>query len=284
YKVTEKDFINNLEDIFAAMDQPTIDGINSYFISKCAHEEGLKAVLSGLGGDELFGGYPSFKRIEKCWFLRNVPGNAKKLFGLFEYFQNDKLNKLSFLSIDNPLSFYLLFRGLFPVRTVAKILDVEKKQIHDALEKLYFKENYDMGKYNFISYLESNLYMQNQLLKDTDYMSMWHSVEVRVPFLDKEFLNFVYSIDEDIKFNKKVPKGLLIKSFEDLIPKEIISRKKQGFGFPFQKWMRDNIDYISDFAQIDGNHAIKSVLNKFQCNSLHWSRFWSLVVLSQYKR
>jgi len=70
YLVTEEDFINHLNDIFSAMDQPTVDGINTYFISKCAKEEGLKAVLSGLGGDELFGGYPSFQRIDKVWFLR----------------------------------------------------------------------------------------------------------------------------------------------------------------------------------------------------------------------
>lgn len=97
HTISEKDFSENLQDIFRAMDQPTIDGVNTYFISKCAHERGLKAVLSGLGGDELFGGYPSFRRIEKLWYLRILQGSP--LPKIFQFLKKEKFKKLSFLSL-----------------------------------------------------------------------------------------------------------------------------------------------------------------------------------------
>jgi asparagine synthase (glutamine-hydrolysing) len=283
YLISERDFIDNLDGIFSAMDQPTIDGVNTYFISRCAKEEGLKAVLSGLGGDELFGGYPSFHRIDKAWFLRGLNENLRKLFNVFEYVRSDKIKKFSFLSVPNPLSYYLLFRGLFAIKKVSEILDVERKEITEALEKVYVKDSMDLNKKDFVSYLEMNLYMQNQLLKDTDFMSMWHSVEVRVPFLDKELMEFVFSVREDVRFSKGIPKFLLVRAFEDILPEEVVFRGKQGFSFPFQKWMRNEADYLSSFIDNKSKSAIKRIVDDFKNNRLHWSRFWSLVVLNRIK-
>jgi len=274
YLVTEKDFIGHLTDIFSAMDQPTIDGINTYFISKCAKEEGLKAVLSGLGGDELFGGYPSFDRINKVWFFRNT--NFKKIFNLFKYSNNDKLKKLSFLEIDNPLKYYLLLRGLFSIDITARILGTSEKWVKDALKKVYLEDSYKMGRKNFVSLLESNLYMKDQLLKHTDFMSMWHSVETRVPFLDKELIKFVFSIYEKIKFRDKIPKFILNEAFNDILISEIFKRPKIGFVFPFDEWIKNNIKVFEDF--LPNKIGNRKIMENFAQGKLHWSRFWALVV------
>jgi asparagine synthase (glutamine-hydrolysing) len=281
YLVSEKDFTESVEDIFKVMDQPTTDGVNTYFISKCAHEEGLKTVLSGIGGDELFGGYPSFDRIDKVWFLRELNGYIKRLFNLFEHATSHEIKKLSFLSIPNPLSLYLLFRGLFSIKTVSQILEIDRKKIIEALESIYMKNTTSLNKRDFVSCIETNLYMQNQLLRDTDFMSMCHSLEVRVPFLDRDFLEVAFSIDEKIRFANGTPKHLLAKSFEDILPKDLISRKKQGFSFPLQIWMRNNIDLLSSYIHNRNKPIVKKIIYEFKSHNLHWSRFWSLVVLNQ---
>jgi asparagine synthase (glutamine-hydrolysing) len=282
YRVTERDFADNLDDIFSAMDQPTIDGINSYFISKCAKEAGFKVVLSGLGGDELFGGYPSFDRIKKVWFLRN--SKMKSLSSLSEHIPDSKYNKLSFLTLKDPLNYYLFFRGLFPVRTVAEMLDAERSDIVNAIERIPVDVQKDMTPGNFASFLETNLYMQNQLLKDADCMSMWHSVEVRVPLLDKELMEFAFSVRDAIKFNSGQPKHLLIKAFQDILPKEIVTRKKQGFTFPFQLWMKNDPEKFFADAPAKYGKTISKAIKSFKNGRLHWSRFWALAVMERWNK
>ncbi len=288
YLVTEGDFIDNLDDIFLSMDQPTIDGVNTYFISKCAKEDGLKSVLSGLGGDELFGGYPSFNRIAKLWFYNPEYAILNSVYRLFEYLPHSKIKKFSFLSLPSPLSYYLLFRSLFTIRETARLLDTSEKEVINILSDLVnfypltFSPTPSSSPKNFITWLETNLYMQNQLLKDTDFMSMWHSVEVRVPFLGKDFMELVFSIKEEIKFNKNTYKFLLIKAFKDALPKEILGRRKMGFTFPFEIWMKNRTDTLLEFIHDKEKPIIKQLIKGFKRGNLHWSRFWGLVVQSKW--
>lgn len=282
YRVTERDFADNLDDIFSAMDQPTIDGINSYFISRCAKEAGFKVVLSGLGGDELFGGYPSFDRINKVWFLRG--SRIKSFAGLGEHIPDSKYNKVSFLTLKDPLNYYLFFRGLFPVKTVAEMLDANRDEVVNAIEKISVDVHKDMTPGNFASFLETNLYMQNQLLKDTDCMSMWHSVEVRAPLLDKELMEFIFSVRDSLKFNAGQQKYLLIKAFRDILPEEIVTRRKQGFAFPFQLWMKNDPEKF--FADDPGKYGktVSGAIKSFKKGRVHWSRFWALAVMKRWEQ
>jgi asparagine synthase (glutamine-hydrolysing) len=291
YLVTEKDFISSLDDIFSAMDQPTIDGVNTYFISKCAKEAGLKTVLSGLGGDELFGGYPSFNRIEKLWFYKPDYNRFNLFFKFFEHMPHNKLKKFSFLSLPSPLSYYLLFRSIFTVRETASLLNITEKEVLIALSQLLNFSTSELFNLptshpkNFMSALEANFYMSNQLLKDTDFMSMWHSVEVRVPFLDKEFMRLCFSIDEQVKFNRKRAKILLTKSFNDALPEEIILREKQGFTFPFDIWIRNNGRQFFDEAISKGSigkNVMKDIWHRFENGSLYWSKVWACLTLSKW--
>lgn len=269
FLVTEDAFREALPDVLQAMDQPSTDGINSYFICKYAKEYGLTAVLSGLGADELLGGYSSFQLASKVRMTRFVPSFV---FAAASLSPKDKYKKISYLQRKDGIGEYLFNRGFFSTRDIAYYLDTDYKQVNEVLSSIKTVENTnEMEDGNRTSYLESNLYMQNQLLKDTDYMSMWHAIEVRVPFLDKEFIKTVYSIQNDIKFNHKQGKYLLIEAFRDLLPREIWDRQKQGFTFPFEKWMK------GIQPEKPGN-KFSVAFNRFKKGELQWSRYWAFVL------
>ena len=240
--VRQQDFENLFPHLLRDMDMPTTDGINTWFISRYAQHDGLKAVLSGVGADELFGGYPSFHRIKYLKYLRKIPAT---MFKAANYFGADKYRKISFLAHDQPLADYLLLRGLFVPDDIARILDTTTSQVNKTLFDNY--SGPELNKYDeeHAAWFETNLYMQNQLLRDTDVMSMSHGIEVRVPFLDEDFQAMVESIAPEIRFNNNQPKKLLVDSFLEILPEQIWNRPKMGFTFPLQEWMSNNTT-ISD--------------------------------------
>jgi asparagine synthase (glutamine-hydrolysing) len=269
--VKQKDFDDHFPQIINAMDMPTTDGINSWFISCYARADGLKAVLSGIGGDELFGGYPSFRRIKYLSYFRKLPA---ALLNATKYFPTDRYKKISFLTNSHYLADYLLLRGLFVPTDIAKILNIDKRQVDDILFNTV--PDINLGVYNEeqASWFESNLYMQNQLLRDADVMSMCHGLEVRVPFLDEDFQQLVQSISPEIRFSSNQPKKLLIDSFKETIPPAIVNRPKMGFSFPLQQWMKEH-DQISDESLYKGSEA-KKMVKKFKNDQVHWSKIFAL--------
>ena len=271
YRVTKDDFLAALPDILKAMDQPSNDGINSYFISKYANDFGIKAALSGLGADELFGGYPSFQRVN---MLRTFGLLPSFMFAAAGVFPGDRLKKIQYLRLRNGFGQYMFNRGLFTPAQVAALLNCSEREIVSLLENMQslIPENiHTLLPQEKASYFELDWYMKNQLLKDTDYMSMWHGLEVRVPFLDKEFLNVVFAIDPAIRFENPGSKKLLIDSFNDLLPAEIWQRKKQGFSFPFNDWMK----YLPQIPDFQEPSTLKRDLVS---GKIHWSRYWSFLL------
>lgn len=272
YFINYKEFIKNFEKIVASMDQPSTDGINSWFVSKCAKENGLKAVLSGLGGDELFGGYPSFQRMNTLSFVKNISSSFLKAVC---YHPNPKVKRLYYLSYKNPIGEYLFLRGFYTPPIIASILDADLKEINSLLNDYPLDEQINTLKGgNRASWFETNLYMQNQLLKDTDYMSMSHGIEVRVPFLDEDLISTALSIAPAIKFNPKLQKVLLIEAFKDVLPEPVWNRKKMGFSFPFQEWM-SRFDRISNPDKYK-NKTAKKLMQDFHEGNLHWSSAFAL--------
>lgn len=272
YRVKESDFNQHFAQIMQAMDQPTNDGINSWFVNKCAKENGLKAVLSGIGADELFGGYPSFKRMKLVSRLKKLPRFILKLAALLP---SEKLNRIYYLSYHNPIGEYLFLRGFFIPKAIAKILSINKRDIdqlfenfpiHSELENLTGEER--------AAWFETNLFMKNQLLKDTDFMSMSHGIEVRVPFLDQEFLATTNKIYNTIRFTAK-PKGLLINTFKNLLPNQIWNRPKMGFSFPLQEWFIKGGQITAD-SLYNNNAYSKLLIAKFKSGNLHWSKAFAL--------
>jgi len=276
--VNESDFVDNVPQIFSCMDQPTTDGVNSFFISKYAHEAGLKSVLSGLGADELFGGYPSFDRINNIQGLIKLQSIFPGIFKIFDYSGSSKYKRLSYMAIDNPLSIYMLLRGRFSINTISALLNTTTKYVEDSLVPLFMEKEFEPDM-DFVSKIESNLYMQNQLLRDTDFMSMGNSLEVRVPFLDKDFLEITGSIDQGIRYDSK---NLLKSCYKNIVPTEIINRKKMGFTFPFAKWFLNKLDYFVEYGNLGKSKYEKQLISDFKTGKLNWSGFWSLIVLNNY--
>jgi len=269
FLIDENLFLNSIDDFFNSMDQPTIDGLNTYFVSLAARKSGLKTVLSGVGGDEIFYGYPSFKNGKVLKALSYIPYSFIKMF---EY--SNKYKKLELLQIENDLAYYLPKRGLFSPSEIAKILNIDKSTIYNLIIKLW--ETYNSSHINDIedkiSYFELNMYMKNQLLRDTDLFGMSHSLEIRVPFLDKELIEYVLKIKPKNKFGI-YNKQILADVSKDILPKEIYDRKKMGFTLPFEHWFRKNIDKFD----IDNDIKIR-----FQNKRLQWARFWAIYVIGRF--
>jgi len=243
------DFRAELPRIFAAMDQPTVDGLNSYFISKAAAQMGLKVALSGTGGDELFGGYTSFRDIPR-WMpftsvLSRVPGLGEGVYRL-----NTALAKRSrHVSpkmgeiLRHGASYagaYLVKRGRFLSTELPDVLgdDVAREGLQrlDLIRILEQAVTPDPGTpFARVAALESSLYLRNQLLRDMDWASMAHSLEVRVPLVDAHLLRKIAPV---LVTRKERGKQLLANAPRPPLPPEVRARRKTGFTLPIKEWLR----------------------------------------------
>ena len=272
YLVEDQDLNTNFDLIMAAMDQPTNDGINSWFVNKYAKENGLKAVLSGIGADELLGGYPSFNRMGIIKTLKKLPPFILRLFGKLP---SEKLKRIYYLSYQNPIGEYLFLRGFYIPEAIASILKISRKEIDELFEDFPIDEKiYQLSGSERASWFETNIFMQNQLLKDTDFMSMSHGIEVRVPFLDQNFLKTINNIAPQQRFPKQ-KKGLLIEAFRNLLPEAVWNRPKMGFSFPLQQWFIKGGQISDKSLYIDNEFATQQIL-KFKAGKMHWSKAFAL--------
>ncbi len=279
HRVTEHMFWEYLDDIWKAMDQPSIDAVNAYFVSRFAKTEGIKAVLSGVGADEIFGGYASFKRIKWMRLIRKFPSKIRISKILSKY--KKSWGRLVYLRLHGVIGDYLFLRGIFTPHEISGLLKIEESKVWEVLQKVPFETPHKMNNIEYASFLEKKIYMTNQLLKDTDYMGMWHGVEVRVPFLDIELLKKVRSIPPAIRYAAKWPKYLLTASHESILPHKIIFRKKKGFTFPFSIWMHRSSKRFR--ALMPEGVETDLVAHDFAYGHCHWSKCWSLAVIEQFK-
>ena len=296
----EDQLLEALPSSLSAMDQPTIDGVNTFLISRSAHEAGLKVALSGLGGDELFGGYPSFQLVPKLlqrkkWiksipFMNSIAGLNRSLF------PSDQSTKMEHW-IKGKLSGaheYFLIRALF-CQDLLTDLFYDQKLAQTEIEKDYQQTHNQLKQYpaddifNQVSYLETYHYLQNMLLRDADMMSMAHPLEVRVPFMDHRLVEMIFRLPGNEKDG--TPKRLLVNSMKSLLPENIWSRKKMGFTFPFEIWMRGELRseietvLLSPLQQLDdliSQQSVTNIWNEFISGRISWSRPWSLYVLKSW--
>jgi asparagine synthase (glutamine-hydrolysing) len=271
YLINEKYFLDSINGFIQSIDQPTCDGMNTFLVSKAARDVGLKTVLSGLGGDEIFYGYPSFKFMGKLRFADKLPGVITNYLSGYK-----KLKKLKFLKYDMNLKHYLPVRGIFNATEIAKILDISETEIYKIVHDFFIANYIDYSCNSVIDeagFCELNLYMKNQLLRDSDVFGMSNSLEIRVPFLDKELVDYVLRIPPKLKFDNKINKKILADAVKPLLPSELFTRKKMGFTMPFDSWIRSNID------EFGFNRELKK---QFLDNKLHWSRIWLLYILEKF--
>ena len=274
--VTEQEFRNDLPRILEAMDQPTIDGLNTWFVSKAARELGLKVAISGLGGDELFGGYSSFRDVPLWVRTLAIPGRIpglgeltqRVLTSAFPQSVNPKAAGLLKYG-GNYAGAYFLRRGIFMPWELQAVIGPEIARlglrrlnpIRHIETQLKPKPRTSFGR---IAVLESSLYMRNQLLRDTDWASMAHSLEVRVPLVDSKLVSQLGSIT--VK-NRSGSKHLLANTPRVPLPRNVIERPKTGFGTPIQTWLQRDTR-IQQWRQIP-------VLAVNRCA---WARRWAFQV------
>ena len=251
YLVGKEDFEKDKEDILSAMDEPTIDGVNTYFVSRVAKEAGLKVVLSGLGSDEIFFGYRNFKKAGLLRFIQKLPKILKWKLNILTLL-GGKYSRLIYLNKNSGLiSYYLSLRGIFLPKEISEILKISETSVWEYIIKLENSLPANLKKLHpadALSWLEVNFYMANQLLKDTDFMSMRHSIEARVPFLDHLLVEYVSSLPVNLKFGDK-PKDLLISAMGSELPTEVWDRPKMGFAFPIADWIGKR-DWAKDWARL----------------------------------
>jgi len=299
YVVTAEEVLRELPRIIEAMDQPTIDGVNTYFVSKVTRQSGTIVALSGVGGDELFGGYPSFRLIPRLYRLARltptVPGGRwvlERALGLLgQYGRAHKLRTV-FQHAPSPEAAYLAVRGLFLDEALLTLVSPEflahASQQWTPLGYLQdLTRDYNGASLsNTASLLELRTYMHNQLLRDTDVMSMAHSLEVRLPFLDHRLVEFLEKVPASYKFRGAL-KRLLLQALDGRLPKEVTDRPKWTFTFPFERWLRSDPAWRSTLEEalgrpLDGvldTLGVNLLWNRFLQGRVHWSRVWAIAVL-----
>jgi asparagine synthase (glutamine-hydrolysing) len=284
-------------------DHPSGDGLNTYVVSKKTAEQGVKMALSGLGGDELFGGYPVFHQIpnlqSKKW-LASFPNYARKYVGIINHIikgdvASSKIREILKQEYFDTEFIYQFSRQSLLDDQIKRILNkrpLPKNKVFDLSHELigYNTNGWQLPPLSRISVVEMMTYMQNTLLRDVDQMSMANSLEVRVPFLDHHLVEYVLGINDTVK-NPDSYKKLLVDSFKNLLPSEIYNRPKMGFVLPYEKWMKGDLqafckEYLNEIKNISYINAksIDKLWSDFIKGSkrVGWSRIWHLVTLGHW--
>ncbi|MEO2018012.1 MAG: asparagine synthase (glutamine-hydrolyzing) [Fuerstiella sp.] len=285
-----------------SFDQPSQDGLNTWFVSQLTRRSGLTVALSGVGGDELFVGYDRFQRHR--WAERLGRGCRKfplalrrrvsRLLGRTS--RREWQRKIGSLleTADYP---YFVTRQLLSSGQQDKLIrPAVQRATAQWMEKSHaalYQSVKHADPINRISALEMQTYMVSTLLRDTDQMSMSHGLEVRVPLIDHRLVEFVIETAGILKLDRSTPKPLLTGAFRDLMPDQCIFRKKRGFVLPFETWLRNDLcETVTDeFTQDDEisnavfqENSLTSLLGEFQEKRVNSSRVWMIFVLLRWLR
>jgi asparagine synthase (glutamine-hydrolysing) len=265
-KLSYKDFESNIDGFMTAMDQPTIDGFNTFFISNFVKKNSSKVVLSGLGADEIFYGYPIHRNYQNIHALKNIKSIIPTKF------LPNKYRKLEYLNLDSDYGIYLSQRGIFSPTEISQILDIKQHDVIEYLNQNIIEDKIIKHKDQItkISYFEMTKYMEGQLLRDSDVFGMANSIEIRVPFLSKELVEAALSINYKYKLNNNINKPLLALKYKNILPSEIYKRKKQGFELPYKKWLIQS-GIIKNI--ISSNKKLSFLSNA------HWSKIWAINIM-----
>jgi asparagine synthase (glutamine-hydrolysing) len=309
--------VGRIDEAVAGLDQPTMDGINTYFVSWAAREVGLKVALSGLGGDELFAGYASFlntallQRLTRtAWFVprplrRAVAPLIARL--LETRLSRDAANKTvsAWTNPDTLPHPYFYARTLFPPGQLERLIEPRFRPSTVGADGVTLEPTWlgwlnrtasEAGKLEPVAstaWMEMRCYMASTLLRDTDSVSMARSLEVRVPLLDTPLVEFVSSLPDAARHRAGAQKALLVESLAGLLPEEILGQRKRTFTLPWEEWLRGPLRprLEASFAGIAPSLApylrtegVRGVWAAFLEGRTSWSRPWALYVLNEWCR
>ncbi|MFZ0321090.1 MAG: asparagine synthase-related protein, partial [Candidatus Sulfotelmatobacter sp.] len=277
----------------------------TYFVSQRTRAAGVKVALSGLGGDEIFAGYSTFRTVPRmerfahAW--NNMPALLRApLANIFSTLTpaSDQNRKLATLVRNRAnIDPYFLARMLFAPEQKDKLLNGSnmesvafgraQKPLTEALSRAQ-----SLDPVNRVSYLEARCYMLNTLLRDSDSMSMAHGLEVRVPLIDHQLARRVLALPGCWKLDARSPKPLLVRALGGQLPENIVHRAKRGFTLPFEHWLRDemrplvekSLSRIGDgpLGALISQSAACNVWQDFIAGRTSWTRPWSLYVLERW--
>jgi len=311
------DMLMRLDEAVAALDQPTMDGINTYFVSWAARQVGLKVALSGLGGDELFAGYHTFSDTPKLQRLealsRFVPDAFRRVSYplvcsvLARHGTADAARKAGDAwLVPNTLPHpYFFTRLLFPPSDLLRLTVPRFRNSAIAADGVTLDPTWmawlertsdqarELESIAGIAWLEMRSYMVNTLLRDTDSVSMTCSLEVRVPLLDTPLVELLCALPDEARVRPETPKALLRAALEGVLPAEIFEQPKRTFTLPWEDWLRTSLrprleSSFSNLAPALAPHlhsaGVRTVWNNFLQGQTSWSRPWSLYVLNEWCR
>jgi len=296
--VSQAELLDDLPQAIAAMDQPTVDGVNSWYVSREAKRAGLTVALSGVGGDELFAGYPSFRQVPRLKRLPRVAWLARPVSRFWPGSADSRRKLAAFMAGQMPLAHpYFAQRGLFTGGQIRALLQptIREQLDHRDQALMMWKtaveaEVTNAAHYDSIgevSWLELSQYMRSTLLRDTDMMSMAHSLEVRVPFVDHLLVEHVLPIRGQHKLDRDQPKPLLVKALARMLPDEVVTGAKRTFTFPFETWLRSGLsqtvgerlthapERLTVWLDPD---AAAGVWRDFETGCTNWARPWALYI------
>lgn len=296
---------DEMDRIVWHLDQPSADGVNSYFVSKAAREGGLIVSLSGLGGDELFGGYGTYQVVPRwagaasAW--GRVPESVRRRIGRgLERVARlrdtggrwHKLGRLA--EAGSAVSLYAVARLLLAPEERAGLLSPEvRAELNGGGDPVRLLASYarrNESPWRTVTRLEMRNYMAHRLLRDTDVMSMAHSLEVRVPLIDHELVEFVAGLGRP---TLRGPKPLLVAALRDIVPRSIVERPKHGFEFPMDHWMRQELRPLVEDALSEESVKARGLFDPMAVHTLHqrfrdrrqeYQAVWQLVVLELWMR
>ncbi|MBA3406423.1 MAG: asparagine synthase [Gemmatimonadaceae bacterium] len=266
WQMTAKEGRAEIDGYLEAMDQPTIDGFNTWCVSKLARRDGIKVVLSGLGGDELFGGYSSFSNVPRflgayraLGVLRAPVAAVLDLAGPGSRWQR----VAAFLrGTGTPLSAFHAQRGIFTETQAADLARSLTGRDPGLVD--WQLPGIPENQQDAVSFMEITRYMCNQLLRDSDVFSMAHGLELRVPFVDARLFAAVSAIPA---YHRLRPgKQLLLEAVPE-IPHWVRGQPKRGFRFPFQQWVEEGFGERLSIAE-----------RKTTVPLVTWYRRWALAV------
>jgi len=275
-EVDEEACLNWVKEAVISLDLPSVDAINTFIVSKAVSDSGLKVALSGVGGDELFGGYPSFKNVIRLMWLNKLPLKIKNLIiKKYSHKLREKLEGISFSLTSLTIAY----------RRFTSIEGLKNMGLYDGIPEIPSPPE-GLDEMSTISWTEMQGYMIPMLLRDSDQMSMAKGLEIRVPFLDHVLVEEVLRFPNKYKKGKNT-KSLLVEAFSKELPVEVYDRPKQGFVLPMDLWMRGP---LATFMQ-EGIYAVAEILElreplhqkeKFEKGIVHWTRLWNWAVLGHW--
>jgi asparagine synthase (glutamine-hydrolysing) len=309
--------VSRLDEALAALDQPTMDGVNTYFVSWAAREVGLKVALSGLGGDELFAGYATFsdtawlaRLLRLAWFVpaalrRAVVPLVRGLLARRSTPDAGRKAATAWLLPDTLPHPYFFARSLFPVPELARLTEPRIRPSTVSADGVTLEPTWlswleiagnaarKLEPIGGVAWLEMRTYMASTLLRDTDSVSMARSLEVRLPLLDTPLVEFVGSLPDVARQRPRTQKALLVEALAGVLPEEIGGQQKRNFTLPWEDWLRGPMRArleasFNDLAPSLGPHlyanSVRDVWSSFLAGKTSWSRPWSLYVLNEWCR